>query len=56
MKLEADNLLKQIADYLEKANWTVDTYTLFWIDPITSYKHHTITAVGVQLDRDLQSK
>ena len=56
MRENADKLLVQIAQYLTENNWKIDNYTLYWIDPQTGTCHHTMTALNVQLDRDLAIK
>jgi hypothetical protein len=49
----ADAFLKEINDYIEDAGWTIDEHTFFYRDPITNALHHTMTALNIQLDRDL---
>ena len=49
----ADVLLEQVANYLIDNNWHLNNYTLQWIDPVMDVPYHTMTALNVQLDRDL---
>lgn len=52
-KETANDMLKLIEDFLEKAGWTVCQHTLFHIDPITECKYPSDTALSIQLGRDL---
>ena len=49
----ADLLLDHVANYLIDNNWIINHYTLYWTDPIMNVPYHTMTALNVQLDRDL---
>jgi hypothetical protein len=49
----SDDILIQVMEYLKQANWTVDDYTLFHVDPITKSKYPTDTAFCIQLGRDM---
>lgn len=52
----ADELLTKVNIYLEINGWKLDNYTFWMIDPITASVHHTMTALNIQLDRDLAIK
>ena len=48
----ADWFCASMSKYLIKAEWVGDE-NLMWIDPLTKYSHNTMTAMTMQLDRDL---
>ncbi len=52
-KERADQVLQYFNDYLEENGWVLDNYTLMRKDPKTGDLHHNMTAINIQLDRDL---
>jgi len=51
-----DIVIDEVTKYLEKCNWQLDGHTLFWVDPITRVKYHTMAALEIQTSRDLQHR
>ena len=52
VRKEADEVIVTINNYLSKRGWETDL-NFRMIDPMTKTAHYTITALDIQLDRDL---